>query len=85
MPWAAGGSRLAAACGSRLAAGGWRLAAGGWRLAKVYRSSRWTWCVRDTAIERASGVGRTLALAVPVAIGASIVLAAAFFGLVAAS
>lgn len=71
--------------GPRTLAQRYRDAADRWRLAQAYRSLRWTWGVRDMAIERAGGVGRKLALAVPVSIGLSIVLAVAFFGLVAVS
>jgi hypothetical protein len=56
-----------------------------WRLAQAYRSLRWTWGVRARAIEQAGAVGRKLGLAVPVSIGASIVLVIVFSGLLAVS
>lgn len=56
-----------------------------WRLAQAYRSLRWTWGVRDAAIERSGGAGRKLALAVPLSTGATILLAVIFFGLITVS
>jgi hypothetical protein len=56
-----------------------------WRLAQAYRSLRWTWGVRDAAIERSGGAGRKLALAVPLSSGATILLAVILVGLVAVS
>ncbi len=54
-----------------------------WRLAQAYRSLRWTWGVRDEAIERAGTLGHRLGLAVPVSTWATVVAAVGFVVVVA--
>lgn len=61
----------------------YRTAIDRWRLAQAYRSLRWTWGVRDTAIARGGTAGRRLALSVPITTGATIVLSVAFVVIVA--
>lgn len=56
----------------------YRTAIDRWRLAQAYRSLRWTWGVRESAIRRAGTTGRRLGLAVPVTTALSILLVIAF-------
>ena len=53
-----------------------------WRLAQAYRSLRWTWAVRDEAIERAGVLGRRLALAVPISSVATVLAVIGFLVMV---